>query len=450
MPIQVRYPSYVDCVAEALSNANTPLTIEQLLEQVGKRRPLGTGARSAAYRAINKLFQAVQVEHGVFGWLSRILAGNVVRHQLSAEEVRRGYILLDELEHIVFYPEFFQHFRPDNRRITLDLLGGPALPGEAAIERKTWSLHLGPAFSRWIERLGGQSGDDILITVADAFAGHYSLRLQPHEIRDEPAIRRRNLAMAGMAEDLVNEDRRTRPAIPAWELAAKLIGHGVYAATPPVDDMHYVLHEFSALRLIEGMGYQLDHQRPTSTHKRPYDATPYSESGYTESTSDFGEEGEMGTMNQAYGNGPDSNGPDSNEPDHDDESREPNDDAARDGSRNFSDFGDTYHDPFAHEYGRNNLLSDEECETYSQYLELFNESHIADATPLEHEDFHLLEAELEMLVRLEQEFGRLLSSQEQRKLTLADQLFIDPDALADLDWDTSDGEDYDDPPFWQN
>lgn len=428
MPTQVRYPSYVDCVAEALRSAPGPLTVDNLLEKIAEQRPLGSGARSAAYRAINKLFQAVQVEAGVFGWLSTILRGNSIRHQLSVEEIRRGYILLDELEHIVFYPEFFQRFRPDNRRIRIELFGGPILQGEAAIERKTWSLRLGAVFSRWIDELGGQGGDDLLITILDAEKGHYSLRLQPHEIRDETAIRLRNIELAEVAEELVNEDRKTRPAVPAWELAAKLIGRGLYADLPPVDDMHYILHEYSSLRLVEGMGYQFDTDSNNTSHNRRYDSTTFSE------IPNPVENGH--TMSQSFNEGrfgPEDFGPEDYEPDDSDAGEE------------------SYRDPLLEHFERNgNLLDDEDCETYSQYVQIFQEHGPQHELPLNHEDFHLLEAELEMLVRLEQEFGRLLPIQEHRKLELADQLFIDPNSLADMDWDASDGEDYEDPPFWQN
>ena len=54
------------------------------------------------------------------------------------------------------------------------------------------------------------------------------------------------------------------------------------------------------------------------------------------------------------------------------------------------------------------------CPAYEQYLADFYASRPF-AEPLEHEDFHLLEAELEMLVQLEQEFGRLLPEQSRRK-----------------------------------
>ena len=69
---------------------------------------------------------------------------------------------------------------------------------------------------------------------------------------------------------------------------------------------------------------------------------------------------------------------------------------------------------------------------------------------LSHTDFHLLEAELETLLTLEQEFGYLLPEQATRKDHLIDRLFIDPETLLDNDADMPDYPDFDDPPFWKN
>ena len=96
------------------------------------------------------------VSPGHYGWLSHLLSGAVFRHPLTSEETRRGYLLLDELEHTVFFPQFFQHYRPDDRVLTIELFGGPTIRAEAAIERKTWSLRLGQEFADWIDELGAK------------------------------------------------------------------------------------------------------------------------------------------------------------------------------------------------------------------------------------------------------------------------------------------------------
>jgi hypothetical protein len=395
-----RYPSYAVCVANALSNSEQPLSVEVLLSKVASQRPLGKGARSAVYRAISKLFQAVPVAPGRYGWLSHLLAGGVFRHPLTSEEIRRGFLLLDELEHIVFFPQFFQSNRPDNRLLSIELFGGPAIYAEASIERKTWSLRLGPEFSAWIDRQGGQNRDDLLVHVLDASAGKYMIRLNLREMRDERAIHHRNIQLALLAEELVAEDRRTRPAMPTWELAARLIGRGFFVEQPPADDLHYVLHEFSMLRFREGLGYQLEGGDEVRVIERR----------------DL-------VLSTGANDLPDDD-PDDDFPLYD----EWNEQTEADESL---------------------ITSDEGCATYQAYLEAFFMLDPA-GSPLAHEDFHLLEAELEMLVRLEQEFGRLLRDQNERKELLATTLFIDPNEFLESGWDAPDEPDVDGPPFWAN
>ncbi len=404
-----RYPSYAACVAHALSNSRQPLSVDLLLSNIASQRPLGKGARSAVYRAIGQLFQAVPVAPGRYGWLSHLLADSIFRHPLTSEEARRGFLLLDELEHTVFFPQFFQANRPEERVLTIELFGGPTIQAEASIERKTWSLQLGPEFTAWFEELGGQSKDDLLIQVIDAQEGHYQFRLNLREMRDERAIRHRNIQLALLAEELVAEDRRTRPAMPTWELVARLVGRGFFRERPPADDLHFVLHEYSMLRFRDGLGYQLD---------------------VVEADEDFSERRQM-----AYALASDND-------DYDLTSLLPTTslDSAWDAQRMQEIYVPGDEDENA---------EGDHCVSYQTYLDNL-QIIVPDGDPLSHDDFHLLEAELEMLVRLEQEFGRLMRDQEERKDYLATLLFIDPDEFLENDWDMPDDPDEASPPFWTN
>ena len=95
------------------------------------------------------------------------------------------------------------------------------------------------------------------------------------------------------------------------------------------------------------------------------------------------------------------------------------------------------------------MSDDEVCPAYQSYLDSHYETHGQHA-PLLHEEFHLLEAELDLLVQLEAEFGQLLPEQVMRKHALAARLYIDPDTLANMDWDAPDDPNTEDPPFWSN
>ena len=409
------YPSYLTCVAEVLSNSPTPLSIDTLVSRIAKKRPVGSGARSAVYQAIGKLYQAVPVGSGHFGWLSCLLRGQYFRHPLSRGEIRKGTLLLDELEHAVFFPQFFQTHRPDTRLISVELMGGPTLQVHAETERGTWALRLGQPFGEWIDQAGGTTEDDLLIQVKDAVSGEYGIRLQPKESRQEGLIRKRNAVLSRAAEQIVGRDKKARAAMPVWELAGALIGQRVYSEEIPPDDMHFVLHEYSSLHLIEDAGYTTNGQDSSSGEAAPNGlGTPSKEEKPPKNRYGFLFENGDGTGFDQF----------------------------------FQGIG--HPDLPSLEWGRGELwASDSEgdsCEAYQAYLSELKE-HAPDMTPLNHTEFHLLEAELEMLVSLEHEFGFLMPEQDRRKNELADRLFIDPDYLLGGDWDQ---DDHGDVPFWNN
>lgn len=402
-----RYPSYMACVAQVLSASTQPLSVDALLSHIKERRPITKGARSAVYRAIGQLFQAVPVAPSSYGWLSTLLTGNTFRHLLTAEEARRGFLMLDELEHAIFFPQFFQTYQPDERKLQIELFGGPVIEAEAYIERKTWSLRLGTQFAEWIDEAGCQGRDDIIIHVQNAATGEYSLRLQPRELRDLNSIQGRNIQLALLAEEIVAEDRRARTAIPTAELAARIVGRGFFKETMPPDDFHYVLHQYSLLRFHNGAGYSLD-----------LEAVDFATNLSSSET--------LFTNEEALAYAPIWE-PYDEEPVYDQEVAEM---------------------PFWDDDLDNDLLS-ESCTSYEAYLESYQESESVDEL-LSHTDFHLLEAELETLLTLELEFGYLLPEQTARKEQLIDRLFIDPETLLDNDADMPDYPDFDEPPFWEN
>ena len=411
-----QYPSYFTCVAEILSNSKTPLSVDALVSRIAIQRPVGSGARSAVYQAINKLYQATPVEPGRYGWLSCLLREQYFRHPLNRSEIKKGTLLLDELEHAVFFPQFFQTHRPDTRLVSLELMGGPTLQTHADVEQGTWALQLGQPFVKWVDRLGGATQDDLLIQVKDAVSGEYRIRLQPKESRQEDLIRKRNLALSQTAERIVGRDRKSRRAMPVWELAAALIGQSVYSDDIPPDDMHFVLHEYSNLRLLDDDGYTTDRQDDS-------DGDVASHSREAPSTAAKPPRNWFESLIENW-----------------------------DGDRSDQPFHGNGHFGIPQsEWGRVEPSSadseGDNCEAYQAYLSDHQE-YIPGTQALNHIEFHLLEAELEMLVSLEHEFGFLMPDQDRRKIELAERLFIDPDLLLGGDWDQED--DLGDVPFWNN
>lgn len=395
-----RYPSYLECVQRTLSASHEPLTYENLMEQIARRRPITKGARSAIDRALDNLYQAVRISPTRIGWLAHLITGSTIRHTLENDEIREGFVLLDELEHALFFPQFFQDGEPDSRVLHIELYDGTTLTAEPSAERDIWSVRMGGEFVRWLDDQGAQPGDDLIIQAVDGPGAHYLLRLQPHEARDEDAVDRRNAHLADLAEEIAIDHLRHAPNLYTWELVRRLFGRAAFADPLPPDDLHFVLHEYSRLQLVAGLGYELE---MGEVSQGGADADRAASRTRGRSLQRRPSEGASATIQRGKG--------------------------------------------FLNEMDDFAQDDEDSCEAYEEYRENFAGSRRA-GQPLSHDDFHLLEAELESLVDLELEFGYLLPDQTARKQELAERLFIDPESLVDSGWDDGDDFDMDSPALW--
>lgn len=397
------------CVAQVLSSAVTPVTLAELQRRVAELQSVGECSAGDIDSAIKRIFQAVPTTSDRYGWLSSLLAETTFRHPLISREAKKGFLMLDEMEHAIFFPDFFQNSRPQKRRVTIELMDGPTIEAKAYIEQQTWALRLGVPFRDWVDRLGGQQHDAIIIHVVDAMEGRYLLRLQPREARDDDEIRERNLVCARMAESIVTAHQQdVKPVMPAHELAASLVACDIYRSPVPPDDMHYVLHHFSVLQLDEE-GYRLE---DTSVSSKP--KVDSQDRSQDESTA----EAAMSLFGWQVGHTPS--------------------DSVWD-LMDIMDEASGGEEPFPGD--------DEACHAYQNYLD--QHEMVGNLTPaLPHDEFHMLEAELEYLIALEIEFGWLLPEQESRKNELANRLYLDPDAL--IGDDDIGPIDPDTPPYWEN
>jgi hypothetical protein len=421
-------PDFAAKLAKALSASPRPLTIEALATDLCGLQSVGAATQRTVEQTLHGLYQAVPVGHNQYGWLSNLLTGATFCHPLSASEIETGRMLLDELEHSVFFPEFFQDHRHEPRTVEIAIFGGDTVRAQPLLRRKVWTLDLGNEYAQWLFDLGVESGDVILIHVVDARAGRYEIRARLRELRDERAIEARNIRMAMLAEELAADDSRKREFMPAWDLAARLIGRGFFSDPLPPEDLHYVLSEYSMLRLVKGAGFQLDMQGAATT----YGAQPGAEAHDRQDFDTMDASSSRGfsiSGNTAYADGPP----------HNRESYGTQTDLEGDSGMDVESGMDDETD-----------FDDEICPAYQIYLDSYAEDP-GNFVQLEHDEFHLLEAELDMLIQLEIEFDGLLPEQEARKNALVDRLYIDPETLASMmSWDASDDPYEEDPPFWLN
>lgn len=401
----VHYLHMVDAVASMLRESLTPVENRELVAMLLRDFNVDEGEVEELLRqTLANLYQAVEVTPEQYGWLTTLLDGKNVRHPLTEQEATSGFLLLDELEHAVLFPEFFQTHQPDDRILEIQLFGGPLIPAEAYIENKTWALRLGDRFSEWVDMLGGQGRDDLVIMVDDAAAGKYTLRLLPREIRDDNQIQSRNVQLSLLAEETVQRVYEPNIAMHTWDIAAALLATDLLMDMTPPDDMHCVLHQYSMLRFNGKVGYVYDpnDNGSVATGSKPKSFPPFGFSEPSEKTS------------VATGS------------------------------------ASTKIDPEkTQELLVNAALFDAKADAdYEYYVETLQQIGLADV-PLTQQDFLLLKAELKALMHIERDCGHLLNEQRTRRHELISYLLIRPETLLD-DGDIPDSDDYDDPSCWES
>ncbi|MEM7129492.1 MAG: hypothetical protein AAF702_24380 [Chloroflexota bacterium] len=392
LPKNTQNANYSNMIADTLMSSPVPLSAHEIDAALGHSLPKGTDIHRLIEQTADTIFQVVQCAPDQYGWLSNLIKGSIIRHPLTADEAEQGFLLLDELEHAVLFPEFFQTHRSEARILYIELFGGPTIPAEAYIEQKTWSLRLGPQFVAWVDEQGGEGRDDILITANDVNNGQYMLRLHPREARDDSLIQSRNVQLTLKAEEIVRKIQKSKGSITSWDLAAQLLADEVYRDAIPPDDLHCVLHQYSLLHFDSNVGYVLKEDVPGNIDafsNHHLFTSDQSEEPMTEPKYDFS------TLDS--------------------------------GIPNLSDLATPNGE-------------------YDQYLDKLFRSGIMDS-PFTEDEYCILRAELESLVTIERQFGYLLAEQRNRQNDLLACLLVDVDSLNGTNMDYPNQNDYDEPPY---
>lgn len=249
----------------------------------------------------------------------------------------------------------------------------------------------------------------MLINVIDAEEGYYELRTRLREMRDDRIVEERNIRLAMIAEELVAEGSLQKTTVPVWDLAARLIGRGFFKHKNPSDDLHYVLSEYSILQFEEGEGYRLAKATRNEPSKPVYSVEEAREI-LSELLSEWQQRESV--LNKLH--------------------------ADRVDDRLVDEI-----DMLAHGTTCNLDGEGQECLGYQEYLRRHNYE-LGNEVPLNHEQYHLLEAEMNVLFSLELEFGMLLPEQENRIDQLTRRLLLNSGSHESIDWGGSDDASSDD------
>lgn len=234
--------SYTEHVYDVLRSAETPLTFQEIFEEVDRRRPITTRNPKATIRnALTQGRQLTSLGDGRYGYLPKLLRGSLIRLPLTEKKpANHPLIFTDELRHAL-WPSFFEIQKRSNRRpVTLRLPDGieVVLPLQF-LGTGTWGSALPEELRRYLVASGAAAGDSLLIRVADAEAARYEASLERRLKRDEAAVAERNRELANAADQLLRKSSRREMMI--WDLVVMLLARGLYRSEVAPDPLEEVL-----------------------------------------------------------------------------------------------------------------------------------------------------------------------------------------------------------------
>lgn len=248
--------SYAECVRRVLQAAPAPITMDELIQAVGKMRPLtAKNIRSTLHNAINQSPVCTSLGDGRYWWMPYLLKENRFRLHPSTEDLQQGRLVITYEAKLGLWPSFSgSRSRRRDPFVHLELANGPALKQPVEfLETATWGLKPCPELAKWYKARRVRSGDDLILTVIDAAATprRYRLEHQPARQRDEARIKVRNRQMADAAYKLVRKGH----AEAVYYLAPKLAARGLYHDPCPPDPLEEVLKSDGRFRDAGVRGY---------------------------------------------------------------------------------------------------------------------------------------------------------------------------------------------------
>ncbi|HUW08889.1 MAG TPA: hypothetical protein VM537_04125 [Anaerolineae bacterium] len=249
--------SYSRLISQTVVEANRPLTLAEIRQEVERVRSIDTANPSATVRNAIRSDGSIASLGGrpaSYVWWPRHLVDNSFRLPLSSSDIERGTLALNKEAWAALWPDFLS--RSDHREgdVTLDLAGGVMLSAriQHLVPRQAvWGLPATPALADWYRQQGAMPEDELVIRVLDVDSRRYAVALCRQSERDEEAILTRNRALADIAEGIV---RAGRPDIAYFDLIPRLIARDGYRDSLPPDpwvtvlraDLRFVVSKHSA------------------------------------------------------------------------------------------------------------------------------------------------------------------------------------------------------------
>lgn len=181
-----------------------------------------------------------------YGWLPRLVIGARLRHILTQEELKKGWLFLDPEIVTALFPSGIRFRQPQSLECQMPDDTWLTMTVETAVEKEwhaVWGTQGEPAFWEWLKRKGAQAGDALIFQIQAGASCR--LALEPKAAQDRVRIRERTTELADAAFDFVRAHHRG-----VWldDIAARLLAQGLYHDPCPPDSLESVVNRDARFR----------------------------------------------------------------------------------------------------------------------------------------------------------------------------------------------------------
>lgn len=164
-------PSYTQLVAQVLTAAAAPLTLDEILARVSQLRPVSTKNPRATVRgAISSLPLATTLggRPARYAWWPHYLTGSTFRQPLSAADIASGGLVLGQELWLTFWPDFYTGGGRSAGEVRLELADGPVVETQVqhlVSGEAVWGFPPLPPLAAWYQHQQALPGDELLVEV---------------------------------------------------------------------------------------------------------------------------------------------------------------------------------------------------------------------------------------------------------------------------------------------
>ncbi|MFA5503964.1 MAG: hypothetical protein WC314_08695 [Vulcanimicrobiota bacterium] len=227
--------SYTDIVHQIVREAEDNLSLNEIVERLSKETEDNPpkNARSTTRSAMRNSILIQSVGRDQYSWMPRQLKEARIRVTLHSQDLCEGKLHWDTDALLALWPSFDE---PETRReredVTWVLETGAQVALSLQEHEEVLFSESGPVLRSWLEEVGAQAGDDLIVVCVDPAKHRFEVSYQKRAERNEKLIGGRNRSIKRKMEEFL-ATQRDHVAKPREIMASLVAGRAYHDSTPP-------------------------------------------------------------------------------------------------------------------------------------------------------------------------------------------------------------------------